>query len=119
MNSAERCEHPDCGFENRLEYCELEASDPEEAMVVTDLLDYLLYDSGPVTSEEDYLSNAGPTQEVTRSFSYVSGDYASGNWPLVTTKVVIRHIQDREYERENYEVAVCWRPERQATKIIL
>jgi hypothetical protein len=89
---AETCGHSTCLFENRLEYCEIEAGDPNGAVsVVTDMLDALIYDSGAVTSDIHKVTADTDGLASARTFSYLHGDMGSWIWPLTETRLTLRH----------------------------
>lgn len=107
-----RCEHTNCGPDNRRAYCEPRAVNPGGKIVkVTKFLDRILYESGNVQSDNYHLTDDGREQILVRKFSYVGGDLDSSDLPVTRTQVSILHDQHRFFGIEGYEVSVSWQPE--------
>jgi hypothetical protein len=105
----EDCGHGGCEF-GRDEYCRVEAEDPDgAALVVTDMLDEILYDSGRVSGDQYEFLTDGRQQRMARSFSYLSGDADTWAWPLTETALAIQHQTDKDFGAESYTVDVGWR----------
>lgn len=106
----EFCEHPLCDYDGRQEYCEIEGRDPEgPALVVTDLIDYLVYENNRLASDEYRLSTDGKLQTLDRTVSYLSAvNPREGVWPL-RTEISICHQINKGLGSEHYGVEVSWR----------
>jgi hypothetical protein len=104
-----RCDHAECGFENRQEYCIITASEPDGgAIVVADMLDELLEESGLVQSDNAAYISEPEGSIFTRSFSHLDGDFQSWIWPPTERRLAICHEFDRKLNRDSYHVAVGW-----------
>ena len=109
----ERCQDSGCGFENRLEYCEDDARDPEGyASFVISALDELLYDADQIASGRLTLESDVDGQSMTRSFSMSHFDDNSLIMPLTRTSIAITHQQNKRLKSESYSIKLGWAVER-------
>lgn len=114
MTMPERCDHDNCGFESRLEYCAGEATNPEGvSWLTTQLLDDLLCNTQDVRSESFWVSADGAGVVTTRSFSYLRGDFGSYVWPLHSIHLSIQHTLDKKLRADKYHVVLGWRVHQQ------
>jgi hypothetical protein len=102
---AERCEHGDCDFDSRLEYCEVEAAKPDGPLVeTTDLIDILLCEPDYI-ADSDFFASFGPNEGlIRRHFPMLT---AAGETTTETT-ISISHTQERQPSRDRYAIAVNW-----------
>ncbi len=101
----EKCTHLPCGFENRLEYCELEARDEQNAEIVAALLDDLLFESDDVSSSQYKHENTSKSGLSERSFSFMSADGGR----LQELDVTLRHERKYAVQLDCYKVEVARR----------
>jgi len=108
----EICGHSHGSYQDRLEYCTLEAAQPHEsAEVVTDLLDALLYEKDDLSDESHGWSGTAERHAQSRKFSYFSTEADSPNWSPVETEIAIRHTVNERLQHNRYEVLLGWRIE--------
>lgn len=111
---SEFCEHSKCDFNNRLEYCPVEAGrEGGAAVVVIDAMDAILYEGEHVSGNHYQLTSDNSEQLLHRSFSYLHGDTEGWVWPLTETQMNIGHRTDRQTGAESYAVEVSWQVHQQ------
>lgn len=106
------CAHPDCDYQSRFEYCEIEAARPEnfEQLQALQAIDYLLYEAWPLESEEFNLTDDNKEQSVTRSFSSYEGDVSSVDSAPMISEVMLYCALDKGLDSRQYEIIMSWRP---------
>lgn len=105
----ERCADSSCGYENRLEYCETEAGDPEgNVSYVIQSLDELLYDNNQIASDMYMASISSDGRVINRTFSITHFDSRGWILPLTTSTIAIKHSVGRRLNTEAYEVQLDW-----------
>lgn len=111
---SEFCEHSKCEFNNRLEYCAIEAANPEEAVAVVLVeLDAILYDEDHIAGDSYQLTSDDSETLLCRSFSYLQGDIKSFVWPLTEKTLSVRHRVDKKMGAESYAIEMGWRVHQQ------
>lgn len=101
----EKCTHLTCGFENRLEYCEMEARDEQTAEIIAAVLDELLFDNSDVSSSGYKHENTTESGISERSFSFISAD--GGLLPELD--VTLQHKRNYAVQSDSYTIDVARR----------
>lgn len=79
----ERCHDSVCGYENRIEYCEQDARDPEGYVTyVVDAIDTLLYENGHIENNNFMVKVDHDSHFLHRSFSMSHFDTKGWILPL-------------------------------------
>ncbi len=105
MTEREMCLHEECGFENRLEYCDVEARDEETVEIVLALADELLFESNEVTSSQYHHKNTTEHGVSERSFSYIAAE--QGIVPEL--QVYLSHERQHSVGADFYDIQVSRR----------
>ena len=110
----EFCEHSLCGFEDREEYCNERARDPEGIpVIVAEVIEDLIYPSPEQlrASDKSWFSINGQTQLAERTISYLSLDeHILDTWPI-RTEVQLSHTKNKQLLSDHYVVDVSWKPD--------
>lgn len=110
MGELDTCDHIRCEFPHRLEYCEIEARDPEgDPAVITEMIQHLLYERNDFERCVEY-RNEGRDKYVTRKFQYrhIDGE-GPQRGPLLETRINLLHKQTRQPVSDMYQVRLGWR----------
>ncbi len=104
----ERCEHTDCNYQNRLEYCSEEARDPSGwALIAAGELEALLYEGKEFVRGGFKCSDESERYSFERTFSYLEGDLSTGN-TLIDRRIKVAHSLDKHFNINQYRVTTSW-----------
>lgn len=100
--------HSEMGYD-REEYCEIEALELDgPIIIVTELIDALLYDKGRASSDLYQCINDGTIQMLNRSVSYYDSYFINPLAWGIKTQIEISHMIYKPYQTEHYDVKIKW-----------
>ncbi len=109
----ERCYDNGCGYENRAEYCEQDAKDPDgHVSYVVNSIDELLYDTSLIVSGRLSAEVDDGGMYMQRSFAVSHFDSKGWILPLTRTAVSITHRINKRLNCDEYRITMGWAIER-------
>lgn len=106
-SSIEQCHHSDCGFENRLQYCAIDAAAPDgPAQVVAELVDEMLCEPHTMVGSDLNVRTSPEGRTISRRFSGLYTYIESHTLLETTTRISFDY--DNKFQRERYTIGIGW-----------
>lgn len=98
-----------CEFPHKRKYCEETGKDPDEDVVMLiDSLDEILYNANDFERGGFHHESDEEASYFEREFTLLGGDDSSSVWPLIETKVTVRHIKEKYLNHEQFLIETGW-----------
>jgi hypothetical protein len=103
----EQCHHSNCGYQNRLEYCDIDAADRDGiAVEVTGMVDAMLCEPKSMSGSRLKVRVDTDSHIISRQFHSLHSDTASD--ATLETMTYLEYGQTNHLHRERYTVGIQW-----------